>query len=297
MKKNKMQASKSEKDVSRENIQKAALRCFEEKGFKGATISDIAREAGISPASVYLCFSNKKELFESLQRPDLDFPSPKARVREQEIINAAREVFSEKGYAAATMEDVANMIGKSKAPLYSYFPSKEQLFDAVIEKSPVFFTLDTILNQLNNKTDAFYGNSKEEILNRLEDDLGKIAVSYLKMFDDEIALNFIRITLAEGTRNGKVSALFKKNAVEQGSLLLSEHLKNIGLRPVEELQNVSQAFMGMLASWAIVHRILFPENMDGQPDKISSQDDEMADAAKRAVCLFLYGLDGLNIHF
>jgi AcrR family transcriptional regulator len=52
--------------------------------------------------------------------------------RREALLKAAREVFLDKGYAAASVEDVVGRVGGSKATLYSYFGSKEGLFDGMI---------------------------------------------------------------------------------------------------------------------------------------------------------------------
>jgi len=44
----------------------AAKRVFTEKGFNRATMEDIAREAELSPGTLYLYFKNKDELYASL---------------------------------------------------------------------------------------------------------------------------------------------------------------------------------------------------------------------------------------
>lgn len=52
--------------------------------------------------------------------------------RPGEIIAAALEVFSEGGFAATRLEDVAKRAGLSKGALYLYFETKEDLFRAVV---------------------------------------------------------------------------------------------------------------------------------------------------------------------
>lgn len=56
----------------------------------------------------------------------------RAEQRPGEIAAAALLVFSEKGFAAARMDDVAARAGISKGALYLYFDSKEALFGEVI---------------------------------------------------------------------------------------------------------------------------------------------------------------------
>lgn len=57
--------------------------------------------------------------------------------RPQEIVDAALEVFSERGFAAARLDDVAARAGVSKGTLYLYFPNKEELFKAVVRAAIV----------------------------------------------------------------------------------------------------------------------------------------------------------------
>jgi AcrR family transcriptional regulator len=54
--------------------------------------------------------------------------------RRRSIVDAAWGVFKENGYERATMSDISERVGGSKATLYGYFQSKEQLFAAVLEE-------------------------------------------------------------------------------------------------------------------------------------------------------------------
>jgi AcrR family transcriptional regulator len=55
-----------EKERRRQQIIVAAKRVFSEKGFSKATMEDIAKEAELSPGTLYLYFKNKEELYASL---------------------------------------------------------------------------------------------------------------------------------------------------------------------------------------------------------------------------------------
>jgi len=54
--------------------------------------------------------------------------------RPQELTAAALALFTEKGFAATRLEDIAARAGVSKGTLYLYFDSKEALFEAVIRE-------------------------------------------------------------------------------------------------------------------------------------------------------------------
>ena len=55
--------------------------------------------------------------------------------RPQELLEAALSLFVEKGFAATRSEEVAAKAGVSKGTLYLYFPSKEELFKAVVREA------------------------------------------------------------------------------------------------------------------------------------------------------------------
>jgi AcrR family transcriptional regulator len=63
-------------------------------------------------------------------RPKLD---AKRDARREAILEVARQVFFEEGYAAASMSTIAARLGGSKGTLYNYFKSKDALFEAYID--------------------------------------------------------------------------------------------------------------------------------------------------------------------
>lgn len=65
--------------------------------------------------------------------------SPKWRRRKEarpsDIVAAALDVFGEKGFAGARIEEIAKRAGVSKGTLYLYFETKADIFRAVVEES------------------------------------------------------------------------------------------------------------------------------------------------------------------
>ncbi|MFZ5909160.1 MAG: TetR/AcrR family transcriptional regulator [Chloroflexota bacterium] len=63
--------------------------------------------------------------------------SPKPNVsdeRKDQIMNAAEEIFSKKGFSDARMDDIAEETGLSKGTLYLYFKSKDDLIVAILDR-------------------------------------------------------------------------------------------------------------------------------------------------------------------
>lgn len=59
----------------------------------------------------------------------------RSEARPGEIVAAALAVFSEKGFAAARLDDIAARAGISKGALYLYFATKQDLFRAVVRET------------------------------------------------------------------------------------------------------------------------------------------------------------------
>jgi len=73
-----------------------------------------------------------------LSTPHQGDAGPRQRRKEsrpQELLDAALALFVEKGYTATRAEEVARRAGVSKGTLYLYYPSKEELFKAVVRQN------------------------------------------------------------------------------------------------------------------------------------------------------------------
>jgi AcrR family transcriptional regulator len=57
----------------------------------------------------------------------------KPQARPDEVLDAALDQFARNGFAATRMEDIAKAAGLSKAAIYLYFPSKVDVFKALVE--------------------------------------------------------------------------------------------------------------------------------------------------------------------
>jgi AcrR family transcriptional regulator len=59
----------------------------------------------------------------------------KSEAKRQAILDIAKAAFIEQGYSTTSMSEIASRVGGSKATLYNYFSSKEEIFAAVMESS------------------------------------------------------------------------------------------------------------------------------------------------------------------
>ncbi len=75
-----------------------------------------------------------------------------------QILTAARKVFAEKGYREATMDQIAAAAGVAKGTLYSYFPSKRDVYVAELSRGA------TELLELTRRVIASPGDLRSKIL-------------------------------------------------------------------------------------------------------------------------------------
>ena len=82
---------KRERERRRQQIMVAAKRVFSVRGFNKATMEDIAKEAELSPGTLYLYFKNKDELFSSLSIRILRY----LNLRLEHVVNSEKKLNSE----------------------------------------------------------------------------------------------------------------------------------------------------------------------------------------------------------
>lgn len=113
-------------------------------------------------------------------------PLDRGVARRQAFLEAAREVFLDQGYEAASVNDVVRLAGGSLATLYSQFGNKEGLFLAVVQDQH-----DRVLVSMTptNVDDL-----------SLEDGLRQIGEQFVHAILAKDSLSFFRITVGEGRK-------------------------------------------------------------------------------------------------
>jgi AcrR family transcriptional regulator len=132
---------KREKELRKKQIQDAALAVFMNKDFNSVTIEDIANKAELSPATLYLYFKNKYELYASLHLMYLE-----------DLHDHIEEVYENE---SLTVEE---KIVRFKDAMYFAFRNNPTLLKIIfnIQLNDVLPSLDPILlNKLNGVARRF----------------------------------------------------------------------------------------------------------------------------------------------
>ncbi|MBI3924806.1 MAG: TetR/AcrR family transcriptional regulator [Armatimonadetes bacterium] len=123
--------------------------------------------------------------------------------RPEEITEAALRAFAEKGYADTRLDDVARSAGISKGTIYLYFPSKDELFKAVVRRSvvPLLEALQARLERLEGSTEQFLRQELKGLLRSvLETD----------------ARHVVRLIVSEGHRFPDLTEFYFREVVRRG---------------------------------------------------------------------------------
>ncbi|MBC3767799.1 TetR/AcrR family transcriptional regulator [Neptunicella marina] len=102
--------------------------------------------------------------------------------RKKNILQSALDVFFNKGFKAAKMDEIASNANISKGTLYLYFSSKEQLFVELIQQiaSPKVNQVEAMVNNdstLEDKLNLFKQHAKNMLVDQQLPKLMKIIIS------------------------------------------------------------------------------------------------------------------------
>jgi AcrR family transcriptional regulator len=132
------------------------------------------------------------------------------RTRQDAILDVAAESFLEHGYAGTTMSAIATTLGGSKGTLWSYFPSKELLFGAVIERVTEAFRAQ--LSLILNPRDG------------MEAALRRFCEEFLRKITSPEALALHRLVMGEAGRFPEMGQIFYDRAPRMTHRLLADYL-------------------------------------------------------------------------
>lgn len=128
--------------------------------------------------------------------------------RPAEILKAALECFSERGFAATKLDDIAARADVTKGTLYLYFKSKEEIFESVVREE--------IVNNIGNfeKIAADESLSSAELLKRLFEFVARV-------FAQNRASALPKIIISEGGNFPEMTRFYLEEVIKRGIQLVS----------------------------------------------------------------------------
>ena len=135
--------------------------------------------------------------------------SEKGKKRYELIVKTALDLFLKNGYEKTSLSDIVAISGGSLASIYTFFESKEGLFQAIIEQE-----IDNLIKEIDEKIDLKISHSLEEFLTKF------VTISFsIVCTKKNISLG--RIMMSEGPKNGgKLGRVFLDQILNKIDLVL-----------------------------------------------------------------------------
>jgi TetR/AcrR family transcriptional repressor of mexJK operon len=171
--------------------------------------------------------------------------------RERRILEAALKVFAEMGYSGATMDAVATEAGLTKPTLYSYFPSKESLFQGMM------------LGKRDRMLDVFEHPSPEGMVQ----DLHTFAWDYADTVMRPDMLSLARLIIGEVQRFPEIGRAYQASGPDhllRGIMRYLEGQRDAGRLSFEDAELAAQDLWGLILSAPRTQALYMP---DSPPDR------------------------------
>ena len=150
-----------------------------------------------------------------MNAPDPHLPHKRERRKEarpEELLSAALELFVEKGFAATRTEEVAQRAGVSKGTLFIYFPSKEELFKAVVRENIVRPQTEGA-----EEIARFEGSSAEL--------LAYLMIEWWRRYGATQASGISKLVMSEASNFPDLANFFQEEVVSPGHALIASVLQ------------------------------------------------------------------------
>lgn len=131
----------------------------------------------------------------------------------QKILEKALELFSTLGYDSVSVGEIAKAVGIKAPSLYNHFPSKQAIFDAIMESTAAQYEADT--DQIN----IHVQNAEQDIpvFTEISEDalFEKVRQIFEYSLHNEAISRFRRMMTLEQFRSPELAALFSRRYVER----------------------------------------------------------------------------------
>jgi TetR/AcrR family transcriptional regulator, mexJK operon transcriptional repressor len=192
------------------------------------------------------------------------------------LLDAATEIFLDRGYDGTSVDDVAAKAGVSKPTVYRFFADKERLFAEIVNA-----TTGEIDDLVRLVTEAMAGQKSPD------SGLFVLARSFIAALMQPRILRLRRLVMANAERFPAVGRGWYEQGFERVLATLAMSFQGLADRKlllIEDPLVAANHFVGMLL-WIPVNRAMFTGDYDTSPDEL----ERLAAAAVRA---FLAGYGG-----
>jgi AcrR family transcriptional regulator len=161
--------------------------------------------------------------------------------RPEEILQAALEVFTDRGFAATKLEDVARRAGVTKGTIYLYYENKEALFKALVRE-----TIVPVIAKGEALAHSFTGTAR--------DLFEQLVREYFRLMGDTPLSGIPRLMIAEAGNFPELARFYYEEVVTRGHRLMAGVLER-GMK-AGEFRRVNVAVATKLAMAPLMHAVV-----------------------------------------
>jgi AcrR family transcriptional regulator len=161
--------------------------------------------------------------------------------RPEEILAAALDVFTDRGFAATKLEDVARRAGVTKGTIYLYYENKDALFKALVRQ-----TIVPVIAQGEALAHSFTGSAR--------DLFEQLVREYFRLVGDTPLSGIPRLMIAEAGNFPELARFYYEEVVTRGHRLMAGVLER-GIK-AGEFRRVNVAVATKLAMAPLLHAVV-----------------------------------------
>lgn len=168
--------------------------------------------------------------------------SSRGRERLAKILEAATELFLRDGYGATSIDSILERSGGSKATLYSYFPTKDDLFRAVI---------DEVLASAQHPQLETSADPRTTLI--------EFSVQRLEVLFSAKHHALLRLIIAERERFPDLAKMYYERAPLRSRAMLTSYFTELERRQVIDAGTAEEAaefLIGMMVHWWVMEALL-----------------------------------------
>jgi TetR/AcrR family transcriptional regulator len=215
---------------------------------------------------------NNRSVIKMLPTP-LAHRKRRKEARPGELLDAALALFVQKGYAATRVEEVARAAGVSKGTLFIYFPSKEELFKAVVREN-----ISGRLASWQAEFEHFEGSTPDMVRYALQ--------QWWLLLGATGASGISKLVMTEACHFPEIAHFYRQEVIEPGFALIRQILQRGVARGEFEPIDLEYGVYGLVAP--MIFLIMWKHGLSTCAQPISAIDPDLFVA--RQTELLLSGL-------
>jgi AcrR family transcriptional regulator len=172
--------------------------------------------------------------------------------RREAIVTAAMDLFAQRGFRGTTTRELAAQVGVSEPVLYQHFPSKSDLYTAMV---------DRMVSDLAKGAEDYESRFDESVDETVY--FQWLGEKILELYID--GSRFVRLLLYSALEGHELAELWHKRATQHFGCVVEKYLTARAKRQgyyVEDVRLTARAFISMVAHFGLIWGIFNPQEFN-----------------------------------